>query len=343
MNKRQRIRKTEYSVRAGRAMNGFGIAGAGPRLYGQSECTASAGLRDYIGSAMRIAVLADFHNGSPEAVLRVVRADVPDIIMIPGDLMGGYYPKDDLLMTEYCSSVLPLLRDCTRLAPTYVSLGNHECVLCDEDLALIRSTGAVLLDNSWVKLTNTKRPLVIGGLTSGHMMDYRKFREEYLRERNLTGDTCTCPHAKKGEDCETDLRRPDGQEHGRNALRYPRRNRTEDPGKLPAVTDWLSDFEKEDGFKILLSHHPEYWEMREPVLRDRNIDLVLSGHAHGGQWNIFGRGVYAPGQGFWPEYTSGEFEGPHGRMIVSRGMTNSSWPVPRIGNPCEILYIEIEL
>ncbi|MBQ3816071.1 MAG: metallophosphoesterase, partial [Clostridia bacterium] len=56
------------------------------------------------------------------------------------------------------------------------------------------------------------------------------------------------------------------------------------------------------GFHILLCHHPEYWE---PLVHGRRIELTVSGHAHGGQWRIFGRGVYAPGQGLFPRYTSG--------------------------------------
>ena len=55
----------------------------------------------------------------------------------------------------------------------------------------------------------------------------------------------------------------------------------------------LEDFAGEDGYKILLCHHPEYWSLRDPMLRDKRIDLVLSGHAHGGQWRICGRGLFA--------------------------------------------------
>ena len=71
---------------------------------------------------------------------------------------------------------------------------------------------------------------------------------------------------------------------------------------------------------------------------DREIDLTLSGHAHGGQIRLFGQGLYAPGQGVFPRLTGGFYDG--GRLLVSRGMTNTV-RIPRIGNPCELVMIEI--
>lgn len=103
---------------------------------------------------------------------------------------------------------------------------------------------------------------------------------------------------------------------------------------------WLEAFEKEPGFRLLLCHDPEYWALKQPFLRDRNIDLVLSGHAHGGQVRIFGHGLFSPDQGLIPKYTGGMFTGPKGKMIVSRGLSNTV-PVPRLGNPTELVYIDL--
>lgn len=99
--------------------------------------------------------------------------------------------------------------------------------------------------------------------------------------------------------------------------------------------DFLARFAEGDGFKLLLSHHPEYFEQYiEPL----QIDLTLSGHAHGGQWRFFGRGVFAPGQGLLPKYTSGScFDG---RLIVGRGLGNP-YLVPRLFNPTELLLIRL--
>lgn len=99
----------------------------------------------------------------------------------------------------------------------------------------------------------------------------------------------------------------------------------------------LSQVNISDGFTILLSHRPEYFN----VYQNKNIDLVLSGHAHGGQFRLpFGGGVIAPGQGLFPKYDAGAYTENGTTMIVSRGIGNSIIPV-RINNPPEIVIIEL--
>ena len=101
---------------------------------------------------------------------------------------------------------------------------------------------------------------------------------------------------------------------------------------------FLDRFEKEDGYRLLLCHHPEVWR---DYVDGREIDLTLCGHAHGGQMQFFGRGLYAPGQGVFPKLTHGLHGG--GRMLISRGMTNSAKPrFPRINNPCELIILNLE-
>ena len=103
-------------------------------------------------------------------------------------------------------------------------------------------------------------------------------------------------------------------------------------------TGFLDRFEREDGFKLLMCHQPEMYAEK---VRGRNIDCTLSGHAHGGQIQFFGHGLYAPGQGLFPKLTHGIYD--DGRLIVSRGMTNNViLPIPRINNPCELLILSIE-
>lgn len=104
--------------------------------------------------------------------------------------------------------------------------------------------------------------------------------------------------------------------------------------KKPCL-DWLDGFCGLDMPKVLICHHPEYYE---PYLKERALDLIVSGHAHGGQWRIFGRGVFAPGQGLFPKYTSGVHDG---RLVVSKGLKKSGL-VPRIFNPREVVIIDIE-
>ena len=106
-------------------------------------------------------------------------------------------------------------------------------------------------------------------------------------------------------------------------------------GRTPGLA-FLDRFAAAPGYRLLLSHHPEYYD---PYLRDRHFDLTVSGHAHGGQWRLFGRGVYAPGQGLFPRYTSGFYDDGH--LLVSRGVKPSL--LPRFGNPREILLLRLSV
>lgn len=100
---------------------------------------------------------------------------------------------------------------------------------------------------------------------------------------------------------------------------------------------WLASYAEKPGYKILLSHHPEYYEWHIKGTALDRFDLIFSGHAHGGQWRILGRGVFAPGQGFFPTYTRGIYDG---RLIVSAGLSNTV-RAPRFGNPCELVIVDI--
>ena len=96
----------------------------------------------------------------------------------------------------------------------------------------------------------------------------------------------------------------------------------------------IGKMKKEEGKKILLLHEPQLYDKYR--LQEQPIDLVVSGHAHGGQWRFFNQGVFAPGQGIFPKYTKGFY---NGNLLVSAGMTNTA-PIPRFFNPTEIVIVE---
>ena len=242
-----------------------------------------------------IALLADIHNRDMSAAIDSLRFHMPDIILIAGDLIYGKPKGTGLLMTESKNS-LRFLSACSKTAPTYISLGNHEKLLSAQDLKIIRSTGCYVLDNRWIEHRIGKQLFQIGGLTSARCLEYREYRN------NL-----------------------DTKE------RYPLPQSEKNTHPIPDL-EWLKEFEKKPGYRILLSHHPEYYPL---YLRERSIDLICSGHAHGGQIRIFDQGLYAPGQGIFPKYTSGVHDG---RFVVTRGLSNTTI-IPRINNPTEIVYL----
>ena len=99
----------------------------------------------------------------------------------------------------------------------------------------------------------------------------------------------------------------------------------------------------DDGlFTILLSHRPE----RINELLPMSPDLVLSGHAHGGQWRLpvlLENGLLSPDQGLFPKYSNGEYIFGETKLLVSRGLARESTRrIPRIFNRPEIVVITLK-
>ena len=122
----------------------------------------------------------------------------------------------------------------------------------------------------------------------------------------------------------------------------------DDPTWMPRA-DWLRQLDAAqasaaahpDRTRILLTHRPE----KALDYANRNFDLVLSGHAHGGQMALpllLPDGLYAPNQGWFPECTTGRHDLPDGTpMLVTRGLSRERHPYPRWFNPPEILAIDL--
>ena len=92
-----------------------------------------------------------------------------------------------------------------------------------------------------------------------------------------------------------------------------------------------------DGYTVLLSHRPELFGL----YAETEIDLVFSGHAHGGQFRLpFVGGLVAPNQGFFPKFDAGQFTEENTTMIVSRGVGNSIIPI-RFNNRPEIILVTL--
>ncbi len=106
----------------------------------------------------------------------------------------------------------------------------------------------------------------------------------------------------------------------------------------PPFASTLQELKDDNAFTILLSHRPERFDTYVQF----NMDVVFSGHAHGGQFGIpFVGGLVAPDQGVFPEYDAGAYTEGTTTMVVSRGIGNSIIPV-RINNRPELIIVELQ-
>ena len=185
---------------------------------------------------MKIALVADLHNVSGRSALRSMEKNNPDLIAVDliavsGDLIAGHNPKEAGHKVESQKNVLPFVRGCAEIAPTFVSVGNHEWMLTDDELGLFTSAGATVLDNTWTE----REGVVIGGLSSA-------------------------------------LRNICSFERDRSGVLYPKLSDLRNHDKIMTSSDWLSEFERQKGYKILLCHHPEYWCNLHPVCTEDRME-----------------------------------------------------------------------
>ena len=109
------------------------------------------------------------------------------------------------------------------------------------------------------------------------------------------------------------------------------------PGMVKAKMNSLID--DNNNYIILLSHRPELFETYVCC----GVDLVLSGHTHGGQFRLpFIGGIVAPNQGLFPKYDSGLYTDGITNMVVSRGLGNSIIPF-RFNNRPEVILVELNV
>lgn len=228
-------------------------------------------------SPCKIVLLTDVHNRSVDTT--VIEQEKPDFIAVSGDIINS--DCTDISMATI------LLERLALIAPTYVSLGNHEVEYEErtgEDVAAIfEETGAIVLDKKYVDVEINNKSVRIGGIYG------------------------YCLPERFNHDNEDEI-------------------------------DFLREFEDTDSYKILLNHLPYSWT-HYGISEDYDIDLVLSGHTHGGQINLpFVGGLYDPEFGFFPGKISGRFDCNGTTVIVSNGIGSADEMLPRLINP-EIVVI----
>ena len=112
-----------------------------------------------------------------------------------------------------------------------------------------------------------------------------------------------------------------------------------DSGVLEAELERAGTEARKGGFSVLVAHRPE----KLPLYLRSPFDLIVSGHAHGGQWRLPGlvNGVFAPGQGLFPAYAGGCYGFGEASLVVSRGLARESTRIPRLFNRPEVVLVNI--
>ena len=246
---------------------------------------------------VKIGLISDLHERRSDDIFELLKSASPDMIAIAGDTLERFgdehykrikelnpFKSVVFIIATYIDHVVRVisrnknipdtanayrfLEASGKLAPSFMSIGNHEEELTETDYSVLSKNNITLLDNNSVNATINGQDMLIGGLSS--------FYDE----------------------------------------------------------DWLNSFSEKNGFKVLLCHHPEYYDR---FVKKTDIDLVLSGHNHGGQFRIFGKGLLSSSSGLFPKYDRGIFDN---RLVISAGCSNTA-AVPRLLNPREAVVIHL--
>ncbi|MCM1579285.1 MAG: metallophosphoesterase [Ruminococcus sp.] len=263
---------------------------------------------DGLAEGVRIVQISDLHSESygknMQTLINAIDAAAPDIIVLTGDIYDDILPKDN---------VTALLSDIGGRYPCFYVAGNHE-----------------FRTPKWADFKREAESLGV----------------HVLEGENVTVNGITICGAARAADnsigwadsvkkCAAALSAPDNTD-----------NSHDDPGSSAGNTVSSADNTvsspnaARSGFAVLLCHFPEDIDYYRSFGK---FDLILSGHAHGGQWRLpfFQNGLFSPGEGIFPKYSGGRFDFPDCSMIVSRGLSRTKTKVPRIFNNPELVVIDI--
>ena len=187
-----------------------------------------------LNRSYRIALAADLHNDPCDELLKEIEAQNPDIITIAGDIVfskalerAGFDYEPEIPMLERFPNAVKFVRKVADIAPAYFSYGNHEWLLNPIDVQMIRDAGVTVLHNSWVK----HGELVIGGMSSPYSWKFWEFSKKWHEEH---------PGDKRG------------------SIRQEYFNLNSEEYYESVDASWLPDFEVQEGYKLLICHHPEF-------------------------------------------------------------------------------------
>lgn len=105
---------------------------------------------------------------------------------------------------------------------------------------------------------------------------------------------------------------------------------------------FMREFEDTDRYKILLSHLPYSW-VDYGLTADYDVDLIFTGHVHGGQIRLpFIGGLCEPEIGWFPGQCAGVYESNGTTTVLSRGLGSAGEKLPRWNNPPEVVMVKLK-
>lgn len=226
--------------------------------------------------------------------------------------------------TKDFEATIDFMRKLSNIAPTFFSYGNHELAFSEHIVRALseklQNTGVIVLDGtSHIENVKIRKP------PNDKLSDESEKNDDETVSSNVKVLLTGFPErllmvegknrTKKNSDVDSDALK--------SAVEKIKRKRSESQCDI----------------SILLAHEPQFIEEYSSA----GYDYIFSGHAHGGQIRlpILG-GLFSPGQGILPRYTSGVHNAGNGKMIISRGLGNSSFPI-RVFNSPEIILAEIHM
>lgn len=249
--------------------------------------------------------VSDLHSANfgkkQSELISLIKHANPHMIAITGDLIDLRYDDIDIAMD--------FIEGAVEIAPTFYVTGNHEAWtnLYEKFEKELIEAGVILLRDKVKEIKKENQSISIIGL------DDPAFFEKKSKLRNINDRLI---NAKLSND--------DSDIVEKESFNLPNR--------LKALAC------KTEGYTILLSHRPEFFK----DFVASKINLVLAGHTHGGQvrFPLLGN-IYSPNQGLFPKYSDGLYEEQQTKMIINRGLGNSSLPF-RLNNPPEIIKITLK-
>ena len=291
-----------------------------------------------VWDVLRVVHLSDlqgacFGNDNMELLGRVSDTK-PHLIVFTGDLVDRRMRVDkgfelgasnsfESEATKDFEVAIDFMKNLRMIAPTFFSYGNHELAFSQDIVRALRE-----------KLENTG-VVVLDGTSHIENVKIRKLPDDKLRDESRRNDDTA---SRNVEVLLTGFPERLLMVEGKNRTK---KNSDVDSDALKSVVEKIKRkcSESQCDISILLAHEPQFIEEYSSA----GYDYIFSGHAHGGQIRlpILG-GLFSPGQGILPRYTSGVHNAGNGKMIISRGLGNSSFPI-RVFNRPEIILAEIHM